>query len=37
STLANEETKQVLAWEPVVSLQEGLARTISYYKQEVKA
>ncbi|MFS0656772.1 NAD-dependent epimerase/dehydratase family protein [Bacillus sp. 179-C3.3 HS] len=37
STLANEKTKQVLAWEPVVSLQEGLTRTISYYEQEVKA
>ncbi|AVI42528.1 MULTISPECIES: NAD-dependent epimerase/dehydratase family protein [Bacillus] len=37
STLSNEETKQVLSWEPVVSLQEGLARTISYYEQEVKA
>ncbi|PCK19920.1 UDP-glucose 4-epimerase [Bacillus pumilus] len=37
STLANEDTKRVLAWEPVVTLQEGLARTISYYEQEVKA
>ncbi|OJT65956.1 NAD-dependent epimerase/dehydratase family protein [Bacillus altitudinis] len=37
SKLENEETKQVLAWEPVVTLQEGLARTISYYEQEVKA
>ncbi|MGE6630239.1 NAD-dependent epimerase/dehydratase family protein [Bacillus sp. NPDC077027] len=37
STLANEETKQILAWEPGISLKEGLARTISYYEKEVKA
>ena len=29
--------KRVLSWEPVVSLEEGLKRTIDWFKQELEA
>ncbi|MFN2744467.1 NAD-dependent epimerase/dehydratase family protein [Bacillus sp. z60-18] len=35
STLSNEETKQILNWEPKMPLSEGLEKTISFYKKEM--
>ncbi|NPC94337.1 NAD-dependent epimerase/dehydratase family protein [Bacillus sp. WMMC1349] len=37
STLSNEETKKLLNWEAEMPLDEGLKKTISFYKKEMNA